>query len=86
MITREKAREITEAVIKAEEEKMTEAVRHFVSTEATKKITEVAERGRFDTMLIIPSKLDVKQTVSLIEEAGFTVKGPYGYNEYNISW
>ena len=86
MITREEARKITEAVIKAEEEKMTKAVKNFVEKDATEKITEVAERGKFDTMLIIPSKLDVKQAINLIEEAGFTVKGPYGYNEYNISW
>lgn len=86
MITREEARKITEAVIKAEEEKMTKAVRNFVEKDVTEKITEVAERGKFDTMIIIPSKLDVKQAVEMIKEAEFTVKGPFGYNEYNISW
>ena len=86
MITREKAREITEKVIETEKNVKIEKAKHFVETEVDKLITDCAELGKDVCTIFIPSHIDKKTVISLIEGNGFKVKGEFAYAEFEISW
>lgn len=86
MITREKAREITEKVIEAEKNAKIEKAKNFVETEVDKLITDCAELGKDVCTIFIPSHIDKKTVISLIEGNGFKVKGEFAYAEFEISW
>lgn len=86
MITREKAREITEKVIETENNAKIEKAKNFVETEVDRTITEYAKMGKDVCTIFIPSHVDKKTVVSLIEGNGFKVKGEFAYAEFEISW
>ena len=86
MITREKAREITEKVIETENNAKIEKAKNFVETEVDRTITEYAKMGKDVCTIFIPSHIDKKTVVSLIEGNGFKVKGEFAYAEFEISW
>ena len=86
MITREKAREITEKVIETEKNVQIEKAKNFVETEVDKLITDCAELGKDKCTIFIPSHIDKKTAISLIEGNGFKVKGEFAYAEFEISW
>ena len=86
MITREKAREITEKVIETEKNAKIEKAKNFVETEVDKLITDCAKLGKDACTIFIPSHIDKKTVISLIESNGFKVKGEFAYAEFEISW
>jgi hypothetical protein len=86
MITREKAREITEKVIETENNAKIEKAKNFVETEVDRTITEYAKMGKDVCTIFIPSHIDKKTVISLIEGNGFKVKGEFAYAEFEISW
>ena len=86
MITREKARTITEKVIETEKNTKIEKAKNFVETEVDKLITDCAKMGKDVCTIFIPSHIDKKTVISLIEGNGFKVKGEFAYAEFEISW
>lgn len=86
MITREKAREITEQVIEKENNEKIEKAKNFVETEVDRTITEYAKMGKDVCTIFIPSHVDKKTVISLIEGNGFKIKGEFAYAEFEISW
>lgn len=86
MITREKAKEITEQVIEKENNAKIEKAKNFVETEVDRTITEYAKMGKDVCTIFIPSHIDKKTVISLIEGNGFKVKGEFAYAEFEIFW
>lgn len=86
MITREEARKIVEKVIETENNAKIEKAKNFVETEVNRIITKYAEMGKDACTIFIPSHIDKKTVISLIEENDFKIKGEFAYAEFEISW
>ena len=86
MMTKEKAREITNKVIAEKDEKITKDARNYVNTIVDVAIMESANKGHSCVIINIPSTIDCNRAIDCIKEHGFEVKGNCGYNEYKISW
>ena len=86
MITREKAREVANTVIKERETRAISKAVEFVDKEVAPIIEKYAKEGLGDCIVFVPSHLDRDCVYDEITRYGYTVQMQKGYGEFKIFW
>lgn len=86
MITREKAREITDKVIATRATRAQRDAENYVTAVLEPAISRTAEQGTEALTFHIPSGIEDELVLAILRENGFTVTDARGNNSYKISW
>lgn len=86
MITREKAREITDKVVATREERAQKDAKNYVTAVLESVIMRSAKRGCDNLTFHIPGTIEDGLVLAILRENGFTVTDARRNNSYKISW
>jgi hypothetical protein len=86
MITREKAREITDKVVATKEDRAQKDAKNYVTAVLESVITRTAEQGCDNLTFHIPATIKDELVLAILRENDFTVTDARGKNTYRISW
>lgn len=86
MITREKAREMTDKVVATREERAQKDAKNYVTAVLESVIIRTAEQGCDNLTFHIPGTIKDELVLAILRENGFTVTDARGNNTYKVSW
>ena len=86
MITKEKAREITDKVVATREERAQKDAKNYVTAVLESVIMRSAEQGCDNLTFHIPGTIEDELVLAILRENGFIVTDARGNNSYRISW
>lgn len=86
MITREKAREMTDKVVATREERAQKDAKNYVTAVLESVIIRTAEQGCDNLTFHIPGTIKDELVLAILRENGFTVTDARGNNSYKVSW
>lgn len=86
MITREKAREMTDKVVATREERAQKDAKNYVTAVLESVIIRTAEQGCDNLTFHIPGTIKNELVLAILRENGFTVTDARGNNTYKVSW
>lgn len=86
MITKEKAREVANAVIANREAKEQKEAENYITVALEPAISRAAENGSESLQCHIPGTIRNDLVLGILRENGFTIADSRGNNSYKISW
>ena len=85
-ITKEKAREVANAVIENREARAQRDAENYITAVLEIAISRAAEQGGESLTFHIPGTIEDGLVLAILRENGFTVTDARGNNSYKISW
>ena len=86
MLTKDKAREITDKVIKEKTDIAHRDAKNYVEVIVNAAIQNSAEKGFEHLSIHIPMTIEDDFVIEIIKEHGFKVSNARGTGRYTISW
>lgn len=86
MITRDKAREVTNTVVANRERRAQKDAENYITAVLESVISRAAEHGSDNLTFHIPGTIEDGLVLAILRENGFTVTDARGNNSYKISW